>query len=159
LRVSPLDPPRGITDTCRWPSTADTRCSYNSEEDDGEEEKCSISTGAVPHLNGPLAWSERWGPLQWFNSFPTGSEASIERRAAWILEADADGDGRVSTEDLVALDATEVFTTQLGYSLDGAPDGITIDNALDFVRAQLATQGHFKGEGECIWQFDGATGN
>jgi hypothetical protein len=94
----------------------------------------------------------------WFNSFPTGSEGSVERRAAWLLEADRDGDGKVSTEDLAALDATEVFTTQLGYSLDGAPEEIPIDSALDFVRAQLATQGHFRGEGECIWHFEGASG-
>jgi hypothetical protein len=98
------------------------------------------------------------GDHLWFNSFPTGSEGSVERRAAWIVQADTDGDGKVSTEDLAALDATEVFTTQLGYSLDG-PDEIVIDNALDFVRAQLATQGHFMGEGECIWRFEGATGD
>jgi hypothetical protein len=99
------------------------------------------------------------GDHLWFNSFPTGSEASIERRAAWLVQADVDGDGRVSTEDLAALDATEVFTTELGYSLDGAPDGLVIDSALDFVRAQLATQGHFRGEGECIWHFDEASGD
>jgi hypothetical protein len=91
-----------------------------------------------------------------FNAFPTGSEGSIERRAAWVVAADADGDGNVSTEDLRALDASEVFTSTLGYSLDGAP--IPIVNALDFVRAQLATQGHYKGEGECIWHFEGASG-
>ena len=94
----------------------------------------------------------------WFNSFPTGSEGSVERRSAWLVQADVDGDGRVSTDDLAALDATEVFTTKLGYSLDGAPDGIVIDSALDFVRAQLATQGHFRGEGECIWHYAGASG-
>ena len=96
------------------------------------------------------------GDHLWFNSFPTGSEGSVERRSAWLVQADTDGDGRVSTEDLAALDATEVFTTELGYSLDGAPPGIVIDNALDFVRAQLATQGHFKGEGECIWHYEPA---
>lgn len=89
----------------------------------------------------------------WFNTFPTGSEGSVERRAAWLVAADTDEDGQVSTEDLAQLDATEVFTTELGYSLDGQPDGITIDSALDWVRAQLATQGHFRGEGECVWQY------
>ena len=92
----------------------------------------------------------------WFNSFPTGSEGTVERRTAWLLAADTDGDGKVSTEDLAALDATEVFTSGLGYSLDGAP--VVIESALDFVRAQLATQGHFKGEGECIWHYEGVDG-
>lgn len=100
----------------------------------------------------------------WFNTFPTGSEGTVQRRAAWLVAADTDNDGKVSTEDLAALDATEVFTSGLGYSLDGAPKGedglpLPIDTALDFVRAQLATQGHFKGEGECIWHFEGATGD
>jgi hypothetical protein len=98
------------------------------------------------------------GDHLWFNSFATGSEASIERRSAWLVAADGDGDGHVSTDDLARLDATEVFTTELGYSLDGAPDGIVIDSALDFVRAQLATQGHFRGEGECVWHFGEAGG-
>jgi hypothetical protein len=96
------------------------------------------------------------GDHLWFNSFPTGSEGTVERRTAWLVAADLDKDGKVSTEDLAALDATEVFTTSLGYSLDGAP--VVIESALDFVRAQLATQGHFKGEGECIWHFEGVDG-
>lgn len=91
-----------------------------------------------------------------FNAFPTGTEGTIERRAAWVVAADTDGNGQVSTADLAALDATEVFTTTLGYSLDGAP--IAVETALDFVRAQLATQGHYRGEGECIWHFEGAEG-
>lgn len=94
----------------------------------------------------------------WFNSFPTGSEGSVERRAAWLPQADVDGDGKVSSEDLAKLDATQVFTTELGYSLDGAPQEIPIESALDFVRAQLATQGHFRGEGECIWRYGEAAG-
>lgn len=98
------------------------------------------------------------GDHLWFNSFPTGTEGSVERRAAWLPQADIDGDGKVSTEDLAKLDATEVFTTELGYSLDGGPEEIVIESALDFVRAQLATQGHFRGEGECIWKYGEASG-
>lgn len=92
-----------------------------------------------------------------FNAFPTGSEGSIKRLAGWVIEADQDMDGQVNTEDLASVDATEVFTSELGYSLDGAP--IAIENALDYVRAQLATQGHLNGEGECVWEFGGAKGD
>ena len=91
-----------------------------------------------------------------FSSFAAGSEGVIERRAGWVVEADADGDGQVSTEDLRNLDATEVFKSTLGYRLDGSD--LPIENALDFVRAQLATQGHYRGEGECVWTFQGVTG-
>jgi len=92
-----------------------------------------------------------------FNSFPTGSEGSVKRLAAWVIQADRDMDGIVTTADLRSTDATEVFTSAAGYSLDGAP--IDIENALDYVRAQLATQGHLNGEGECVWEFEGATGD
>jgi hypothetical protein len=97
------------------------------------------------------------GDHLWFTSFATGIEGQIERRTAWILQADQNRDGAVTTEELASLDATEVFTTELGYSLDGPPAGVTIETALDFVRAQLVTQGHFKGEGECIWQLEDAS--
>ncbi len=96
------------------------------------------------------------GDHLWFNSFPTGDEGTVERRAAWMVAVDKDHDGNVTPQDLASVSATEVFTTQLGYRLDGAP--IPIHNALDFVRAQLATQGHFEGEGECIWHFEGTSG-
>ena len=82
-----------------------------------------------------------------FNRFPTGAESDVVRLAGWVIAADTDGDGKVRTEDLSMLDATEVFTSELGYSLGGTD--YTIDNALDYVRAQLSTQGHYAGEGHC----------
>ncbi len=98
------------------------------------------------------------GDHLFFNSFPNGSEGSIKRLAGWVIAADKDDDGKVSTEDLKSLDATEVFSSTAGYSLDGKPAELDIENALDFVRAQLATQGHLNGEGGCAWRFKGATG-
>jgi len=90
------------------------------------------------------------GDHLFFNTFPSGSEGSIQRLAGWVFQADADADGKVTTEELSQLDATEVFTSTAGYSLDGKPKGLEINTALDFVRAQLSTQGHASGEGECI---------
>lgn len=90
------------------------------------------------------------GDHLFFNTFPSGSEGSIQRLAGWVFQADADADGKVTTEELSELDATEVFTSTAGYSLDGKPKGLEINTALDFVRAQLSTQGHASGEGECI---------
>jgi hypothetical protein len=76
-----------------------------------------------------------------------------------MVAADQDGDGRVSTEDLAALDTTTLFPSG-EYDLGGNPlgDEHPIETALDFVRAQLATQGHFRGEGECVWTFMGVEG-
>jgi len=90
------------------------------------------------------------GDHLFFNTFPSGSEGSIKRLAGWVFQADANADGKVTTEELSELDATEVFTSTAGYSLDGKPKDLEINTALDFVRAQLATQGHVSGEGECI---------
>lgn len=87
-----------------------------------------------------------------FNTFPTSAEANIERLAGYIVAADANADGEVDNDELAALDATDAFPRGRGYSLDGAP--ILIDTAFDFVRAQLATQGHYQGEGECIFTLD-----
>lgn len=82
------------------------------------------------------------GDHLWFDSFLSGSEAGIGRRAKWLVDADVDGDGKVVTEDLASLRPEVVFKD---YDFAGA----RIDTALDFVRAQLASQGHFNVEGEC----------
>lgn len=88
-----------------------------------------------------------------FNAFPGGSEGTIRRRAGWVVEADVDGDGRVVTEDLAAIDASQLFTSEKGYSLNVPFPNFPINTALDFVRAQLATQGHLNGEGGCSYRF------
>lgn len=95
------------------------------------------------------------GDHLFFNTFPTGSEGTIRRMAGWLVKADLNGDGKVTTDELAEADATDLFPRSSGYSLDGAP--IPIETGLDFVRAQLATQGHYRGEGECIWEFEGET--
>lgn len=84
------------------------------------------------------------GDHLWFDSFLTGSEANVVRRTQWLVDADVNGDGKVVTADLANARPETIFK---GYSFAGAP--IPINTALDFVRAQLATQGHVNGEGEC----------
>ena len=98
-----------------------------------------------------VMWVTFHGDHLWFNAFPSDSEGAITRQTGWMVEADRDGDGIVRTEDLEQLDALEVFTAERGYNLAGAPP---LDSALDWVRAQLATQGHYQGEGECDWAPD-----
>lgn len=89
------------------------------------------------------------GDHMFFNAFQIGSEANLARMAGYLVQADRDRDGFVDNDELMQLDATDAFTRARGYSLDGAP--ILIDDALDFAEAQLATQGHYQGEGECIF--------
>jgi len=88
------------------------------------------------------------GDHLWFDSLPTGSEGTVMRRAEWVLAAaDRLGKTELVTADLANVPAEQVFPSSLGYNLAGA----NIGTALDFVRAQLSTQGHLNGEGECSW--------
>lgn len=87
------------------------------------------------------------GDHLWFDALPTASEGSLMRRTAWLVKSDLNGDGNVDASELSNIAAENVFPSALGYNLAGAK----IVTALDFVRAQLASQGHLNGEGECVW--------
>ena len=87
------------------------------------------------------------GDHLFFSAFPTGEEA-LARRAQWLANADTNGDDTVTRAELEAADAAGLFPAP-DYSLTGAP--FAIETAWDFVVAQLKTQGHFQGEGECLW--------
>jgi hypothetical protein len=89
------------------------------------------------------------GDHLFFDAFPTGDEGTIMRRAQWLANADLDGDANVTAAELQAASASDLFPASL-YSLTGAL--VPVSTAFDFVRAQLATQGHFQGEGECVWE-------
>jgi hypothetical protein len=88
-----------------------------------------------------------------FNGFPSGSEGGVMRLAQWLADCDLDLDGVVTQEELEAITPAELpeLDTER-YQLGGAP--ITIESMYDYVSAQLKTQGHFRGEGECA--VDGA---
>jgi hypothetical protein len=87
------------------------------------------------------------GDHAWFDSVVRGDEATVNRRASWLVQSDKDGDGLVTSDDLKSVKAEEVFPTREGYNLSGSP--FPIATAYDFLRAQLASQGHLNGEGEC----------
>lgn len=101
------------------------------------------------NLTAPAAITVH-GDHLFFDSFPTGEEI-VERRAQWLANCDTNQDGEVTQAELMAADAAAIFTAP-DYSLAGAPT--TIASAWDFVRAQVKTQGHWNGEGECL--VDGA---
>lgn len=90
------------------------------------------------------------GDHPFFDSFPSGAEL-VERRAQWLVNADVDGDDVVTTEELAALSAAQLLPSDL-YDVSGAP--FPVETGLDYLRGQLATQGHFQGEGECPWAVD-----
>ena len=88
-----------------------------------------------------------------FNGFPE-EEGNVVRLAQWLWDIeDADEDGVLTRSDFeAATDVGSLFPSPPGgaYELTGGPIS-PISNAWDFIRAQLGTQGHIFGEGECEW--------
>jgi hypothetical protein len=87
-----------------------------------------------------------------FNGFPE-EEGNVVRQARWLWDIeDTDDDSVVTKADFeAATDIGSLFPSPPtgNYELTGGP--LPIRNAWDFVRAQLGTQGHIFGEGECEW--------
>lgn len=82
-----------------------------------------------------------------FNGFPE-DEAQVMRLAQWLWDIEDDGDGVLTQADFEAATNVEELFPAPTYTLTGGPIE-PIENAWDFVRAQLGTQGHIRGEGEC----------
>lgn len=93
------------------------------------------------------------GDHLFFNGFPE-EEGNVQRLAQWLWNVeDSDGDDVLTRPDFeAATDVGSLFPSppQGVYELTGGPIS-PIENAWDFVRAQLGTQGHIFGEGECEW--------
>lgn len=87
------------------------------------------------------------GDHLFFNGFPEGSEGGVRRLAQWLADCDLDLDGVVTQAELEAIAPAQLPELDDRYQLGGAP--IDIDDMYDYVIAQLKTQGHFQGEGEC----------
>jgi hypothetical protein len=88
-----------------------------------------------------------------FNGFPE-EEGNVVRLAQWLWDIeDRDTNGVLTQSDFeAATDVGSLFPSPPAgeYELTGGP--ITpISSAWDFIRAQLGTQGHIFGEGECEW--------
>lgn len=88
------------------------------------------------------------GDHLFFNGFPEGDEGGIMRLAQWLADCDLDLDGTVTQEELRAIAPSALPELDARYQLGGSP--ITpLEDMYDYVSAQLKTQGHMNGEGEC----------
>ncbi len=86
-----------------------------------------------------------------FNGFPTGDEGGIQRYAQWLADCDLNLDGTVTSEELreIHIEDLPEFDTER-YAFEESPlEGENFETALDYIKAQTMTQGHFQGEGEC----------
>ena len=72
----------------------------------------------------------------------------MQRLAQWLADSDLNLDGEVTREELEQIAPSDLPELDDRYQLGGAP--IPIDASMwGYVTAQLKTQGHFQGEGEC----------
>lgn len=85
-----------------------------------------------------------------FNGFPE-DEGAVQRLASWLWSIEDDGDGVLTKTDFETATNVEELYPSPTYTLAGGPIE-PIENAWDFIRAQLGTQGHIRGEGECEWR-------
>lgn len=82
-----------------------------------------------------------------FNGFPEGDESGVARYAQWIANSDLNLDGTVTMAELAKIQVSQMAELDTRYQLGGSP--ITLTTMASYVTAQLKTQGHFNGEGEC----------
>jgi len=87
-----------------------------------------------------------------FNGFPEGEEGGVTRLAQWLADCDLNLDGEVTQAELESINIDDLAEIDDRFDLGGAPpleDDEPLDDMWAYVRAQLKTQGHFNGEGEC----------
>lgn len=87
------------------------------------------------------------GDHLFFNGFPEGDESTVRRLAQWIADSDLNLDGAVTWEELGQLSPSDLSEFDSRYELATSP--LEIATLQDYVTAQIVTQGHYQGEGEC----------
>jgi len=87
-----------------------------------------------------------------FNGFPESGEGGVMRLAQWLADCDLNLDGEVTREELEMIAPADLPEIDTRFQLGGSPITPLLE-MWDYVTAQLKTQGHFQGEGECA--FDG----
>lgn len=93
------------------------------------------------------------GDHLFFNGFPEGEEGGVVRLAQWLADADLNLDGTVTRAELESLAPSDLAELDERYDLSSPFEDLPLTDMWSYVRAQLKTQGHFQGEGEC--PFDG----
>jgi hypothetical protein len=88
------------------------------------------------------------GDHLFFNGFPEGNEGGISRLAQWLADCDLNLDGTVTADELTAIAPEQLSEIDERFQLGGSPIS-PLTNMYEYLRAQMKTQGHFQGEGEC----------
>lgn len=133
--------------TCYENETIAFRFGVQAETAFGPCEVDTVTGFAVTAGSSTTVAATIHGDHMFFNGFPEGSEANVTRLAQWLADSDLNVDGEVTRAELEQLSTSDLAEFDTRYSLGGSP--IMLTNLWTYVQAQLKTQGHFQGEGEC----------
>lgn len=100
----------------------------------------AVPSGGTAQVK-PTIHGDHW----FFTNITQGAEIT-ERHAQWIADCDLDGDGETTLDELMDVQAADVFPSP-PYNLSGAI--VSIETAYDYLEAQSRTLGDFQGDGEC----------
>lgn len=100
------------------------------------------------------------GDHLFFNGFPTGDEGGVMRLAQLWADADLNADGKLDKSEYADILIADMSEWDDRYQVGGAPgsedddedhedEAHGVETLGDVTIAQLKTQGHFNGEGEC----------
>lgn len=89
------------------------------------------------------------GDHLFFNGFPSGDEGGIVRLAQLWADVDLNLDGRIDVEEFGEVWLADLPEWNERYQLGGAPQVGELNTLGDIAIAELKTQGHMNGEGEC----------
>lgn len=137
----------GVDGTCYANPTIHFELGVEAETSYGPCSIDGVSGVAVTDQGSESVSITLHGDHLFFNGFPEGSESGVFRFAQWLADSDLNLDGTVTKEELKQIKPAELASMQK-IQLGGSPVQ-PIKNLWDYVRAQLKTQGHYQGEGEC----------
>jgi len=89
------------------------------------------------------------GDHLFFNGFPAGSEGGVRRLAQIWADADSNVDGKIDVAEFGDALIADMAEWDERYQLGSAPPVAELSTLRNVVSAQLMTQGHMNGEGEC----------
>lgn len=124
------------TKTFKWGLSAGTSFDDCATED-------GLLGFAVPKGGSVAVKPTIHGDHWFFDNITAGAEIT-KRYAQYIADADLDGDGETTIDELTQRKAVDAFP-QDKYNLAGTP----ITNAFEYVLAQARTLGDYQGDGEC----------
>ena len=143
-------PPRTTTCFARSAQTIRWGLKAGTSFDDcaavgGGDKGFAIATGGTVQVR-PTVHGDHW----FFTNITAGAETT-QRRAQWIVDADADRDGETTLDELKGAAAAALFPSP-PYNLSGgvaSSECATISTGYCYLLAQARTLGDYQGDGEC----------